>query len=200
MTSCLPLYSRSIYSQFKIEILQHPQSFCLNASKVEITTPMLSLTQSTPNYDNENEGSVSSSGDSFNLPDTSFRCFCIASLVSTESEKGKGKARAASFVDQSLSKAVGGQENLPLSLKGDTISSLYHFVKRSCFVFPDLKILVLGDYRLEFSLYEILKEGTHFVTSILSDEFTVSQPKATTGKSNHYYPTHTFLLSFPNRD
>lgn len=145
---------------------------------------MLSLTQSTSTDDNENEGSVSSSGDSFNLPDTSLRCFCMASLVSTEPNKSKGKGRAVPMVEQSLSREVGGQENLPL--QGDTISSLYHLVKRSCFVFPDLQIPIIGDYRLQFSLYEILKEGTHFVTSILSDEFTISQPIHTIGKSSCY--------------
>ncbi|KAI5481702.1 tuberin [Pseudohyphozyma bogoriensis] len=60
---------------------------------------------------------------------------------------------------------------------GSVVSSLFHLKDQSCFVFPDLSVRTEGKWRFKMSMYEILEDGVHFCSSIVTDTFQVYSSK-----------------------
>ncbi|KAK9767889.1 hypothetical protein K7432_001913 [Basidiobolus ranarum] len=76
----------------------------------------------------------------------------------------------------------------PKCLTGTTVSSLFKLkdIDNSdggFFVFPDISVRLEGRFRLRFSLYEINSTNVEYITTELSDLFTVYAPKQFPGMS-----------------
>lgn len=189
-------------SRFKLDINQQPNDINLS-SKIDKINPIVDLSQSKKssssktktskskrvreassrsNSKSSSSGSSSSEGSEkvYDVPDMSFNCFCLVSLedLSTPTDKIKGKGKADISIDL--------ENVLPTTtlLKGERISSLYHFSKRSCFVFPSIEVLKVGNFRLKFKLFELLKDYTRFISHVYSNSFEVYNEPAVAGRSH----------------
>ncbi|KAI4180696.1 MAG: hypothetical protein L6R41_007061 [Letrouitia leprolyta] len=60
------------------------------------------------------------------------------------------------------------------------------------FVFGDLSVRVEGEYRLRFSLFEMLKTQVVYIKYVLSEPFTVYSSKAFPGMSESTFMSRSF--------
>ncbi|KAE8312061.1 velvet factor-domain-containing protein [Aspergillus transmontanensis] len=72
------------------------------------------------------------------------------------------------------------------SLTGTLVSSLHRLKDEDnsdagFFIFGDLSVIVEGDFRLKFTLFEMEKDSATPLTSIITDRFTVYRPKSFPG-------------------
>ena len=66
---------------------------------------------------------------------------------------------------------------------GSVVSSLFHLKDQSCFVFPDLSVRTEGRWRFKMSMYEIVEDGVHFVSSLFTAPFQCYSSKRFPGMS-----------------
>ncbi|KAM0754883.1 hypothetical protein T439DRAFT_352854 [Meredithblackwellia eburnea MCA 4105] len=109
----------------------------------------------------KNKASSSLSDDDFVSPTLTHSLFMFASLV------GENDENEMYLLDGSRTKHV----------TGSVVSSLFHLKDQSCFVFPDLSVRTEGRWRFKMSMYEIMEDGVHFCSSIMTDTFTVYSSK-----------------------
>lgn len=82
-------------------------------------------------------------------------------------------------------------------LSGTLVSSLHRLKDMDnsdggFFVFGDLSVRVEGEYRLRFSLFEMLKTQVVYIKCTFSDPFTVYSPKAFPGMSESTFMSRSF--------
>lgn len=83
------------------------------------------------------------------------------------------------------------------ALAGTLVSSLHRLkdvdnTDGGFFVFPDLSVKIEGQFRLRFSLFEMMKTRVEYITSVTSDPFTVFSHKTFPGLSESTFLSRSF--------
>ncbi|KAI9485929.1 MAG: velvet factor-domain-containing protein [Benjaminiella poitrasii] len=152
----------SVYNPFKLIIRQQPvhSRTCGIGEKVDrrpIDPPPVVEVKTDHNIDNNRRPST--------LSQLFSHLFLVAILISTVNEKE--------------------ELNLTLHTKltvGRTVSSLYNLrdldgSEGAFFVFPDISVRLEGNYRLQMCLFEIQEQSVNYITSVLTEQFTVYSAK-----------------------